>query len=535
MNKKMGIYGLLRTVHRLFEYSDLLCYGLFLNLIIFQKKSEYLGFVAGLYLGSYFLETFLCVIEKQAYNKIFPLLMMETKDALMKKYIQLDLKQIREYIPSDLKTMINEDTEKLTQYYMKKIEIFVGAVHMFIVLVILFSLDQYLAGFCIIVLPVSFMITKYISSKSSAIYRLLRDVQIHNDNFLFFSIQHWKTIRLNGIKDHVCKEYDMFCNKIGKLSVKTHMYWFLNRTFLAFKDAFVTKMSLYFVGGILVMKGYSEIPVLLVFVQCYDRLMNAMVYIGDLRIDIEKEKEAKNKIQSILDHKKQDKLIAIEENVHTIELCDGVFFYDRDLIIDHLNLNIEKGKNVGIVGKSGCGKSTLLKLLTGIEEVKEGEVLINSIPIEKIDPHYLYEKIGIIMQDSYLFHLSIKENLLFGKETATEEEMRCACKKANILGFILSLENGFETVIGENGMRLSQGQRQRLVIARMLLHDPEIIFFDEATNALDSENEDSIIQELMGEGREKTYVIVSHNMDTIKKCDKVYVIENGKAGKHKVK
>lgn len=526
--KKMVFYLFLRIVYSFSGYLDLICYYLFLDIVIMKKQKDFLFLLVGLYLCCYFIETFLCVIEKRVYNKIFPGIVMRAKDKLMKKYIRLDLKQIKEYSSSDLKSRINEDTENLAQYYVKKIEILVLIVNTLVVLTALYYFNIYLAIFCSIMLPISFVITKHISYRSNDAYMNLRDVQIQSDNFSYFSIQNWKEIRLNGIKNKVGEEYNMFCDKIGSLYVKTHIYWFLNRTFIAFKDAFVTKISLYFIGGILIIRGYSEVSILLVFMQFYERLINTMIGIGDLRVNMGKEKESASKIQNTLDVEEYDKINPVNNTIHTIEMREGKFRYENNLIVDNISLMIERRKIIGIVGKSGCGKSTILKLMTGINTLNDGEVLIDSVPVDKINLDYIYNKIGIIMQDSYLFNLSIRENLLFGKETATEEEIAQACKRANILDYILGLDDKFDTIIGENGVRLSGGQHQRLVIARMLLHDPEIIFFDEATSALDSENETEIVKGIISQMAEKTFVIVSHDIDIIRKCNYIYFIENGR-------
>ena len=232
-------------------------------------------------------------------------------------------------------------------------------------------------------------------------------------------------------------------------------------------------------------------------------------------------------IDNILAIDDSPKIVPTNMDIESVEVENISFSYENQPKLKNINLKIQRGMKIGIVGKSGCGKSTLLKLLVGINRTDSGNISVDGVKIDNLDMNYLYNKMGIIMQDSYLFNISIKDNLLFGKESATDNEIEQACRKAQIYDYIMSLEDRYNTVIGENGVRLSGGQRQRLVIARMLLHNPDILLFDEATSALDSENETEIVREIMGSASNKTFVIVAHDLDTIMNCDYIYFLENG--------
>lgn len=525
--KDFWLYGMIKVMHSITKCTDLACYYLFLDKIIMKKQMGFLVPMVGLYICSYMIESIMCFVERKVYNRIFPSIVLQTKKSIMEKYAKLDIGLVKIYAASDLKTRINDDTENAAQYYVKRIDMIVGVINISIVLCILFCLNIYLALFCLVMLPISFYITKGISSRSNKAYTDLRNEQVKSDNFSYNTIQSWKEIRLNGVKKKVCEEYNLYCNSIGKLYVKTHIFWFLNRTFIAFKDAFVTKMSIYFVGGILILKGITNVSVLLVFMQFYENLISVIVDIGDLKVSMGREKESISKIENILQIENRERITPSNSTIEYIEMKNVSFSYDSQSILEDVNLSIIRGKKIGVVGKSGCGKSSLLKLLVGINSKCGGNIYIDSIELDKVNREYLYDKIGIIMQDSHLFNLSIRDNLLFGKEIATDEEMKLACNKAQINDFIMTLENGYDTVIGENGVRLSGGQRQRLVIARMLLHNPDIIYFDEATSALDSEIEVEIIREIMGNISDKTFVIVAHDLDTITNCDYIYFINNG--------
>ncbi len=154
---------------------------------------------------------------------------------------------------------------------------------------------------------------------------------------------------------------------------------------------------------------------------------------------------------------------------------------------------LEMMTGIALKGESGCGKSTLLKLMAGYLVPARGEIRWNGYPMDLVNRPSIYARTGFLMQEAGLFNLTIRENLLFGREDATQTQMKEACARANILDFIQGLPRGFETLIGENGIRLSGGQRQRLMIARLFLQNPEFIVFDEATSALDYQNESEIL------------------------------------------
>ena len=182
---------------------------------------------------------------------------------------------------------------------------------------------------------------------------------------------------------------------------------------------------------------------------------------------------------------------------------------------------LEMMTGIALKGESGCGKSTLLKLMAGYLVPARGEIRWNGYPMDLVNRPSIYARTGFLMQEAGLFNLTIRENLLFGREDATQTQIKEACARANILDFIQGLPRGFETLIGENGIRLSGGQRQRLMIARLFLQNPEFIVFDEATSALDYQNESEILNLLLREAGEKTLLMVTHRGTSIAKCGRI--------------
>ena len=197
-------------------------------------------------------------------------------------------------------------------------------------------------------------------------------------------------------------------------------------------------------------------------------------------------------------------------------------------VLDHVNLDIPKGKTFALVGPSGGGKTTICHLIPHFYDFVKGQILIDGREIHDVTMESLRRNIGIVQQDIYLFNASIKENILYGRLDATDEEVIEAATRANIHDYIMSLEHGYATEIGERGVRLSGGQKQRLSIARVFLKNPPILILDEATSALDNTTEILIQQSLDELCRGRTTLVVAHRLSTIKNADEIAVISGGK-------
>ena len=201
--------------------------------------------------------------------------------------------------------------------------------------------------------------------------------------------------------------------------------------------------------------------------------------------------------------------------------------------LDHINLSIEAGQKVGLVGQSGAGKSTLVKLILRFYDAEQGAIVIDGQPIQNVTQDSLRSAIGMVQQDSALLHRSVRENIMYGDPTATEDQTIAAAQKAEAHDFILDLEDsegniGYDARVGERGVKLSGGQRQRIALARVILKDPPILILDEATSALDSEVEAAIQQTLHKMMEGKTVIAIAHRLSTIAQMDRIIVMEQGR-------
>jgi len=202
-------------------------------------------------------------------------------------------------------------------------------------------------------------------------------------------------------------------------------------------------------------------------------------------------------------------------------------YRDRDLVLRNFNLEIQPKEVVAIVGSSGSGKTTIMNLLLGFYKVEHGEITIDGYPINEVDLKSLRSQIGVVSQETFLFSGTVGENIGYGKQAATDEEIKRAAQLANAHDFIVGLPKGYDTDIGERGVNLSSGQKQRVAIARALIKDPKILILDEATSNVDSASELLIQEALEQNMKERTTIIIGHRLSTVMRAEKIITLEKG--------
>lgn len=288
-------------------------------------------------------------------------------------------------------------------------------------------------------------------------------------------------------------------------------------------------------GALLVESGSMEAGDLFSFIIYTGILGGAIASFGTLYATLASAVGATERVQGILG---RDSEVTISDSeTHTdlalngnIEYRDVEFSYptrQEMKILKGINISIEEGQKVALVGQSGSGKSTIVSLLMNFYPLDSGIITIADKPIEGYNITQLRQNIGIVPQEVILFGGSIKENILYGNPNATNDQLIEAASKSNCLEFINSFPNGFDTIVGERGIKLSGGQRQRVAIARAILKDPRILILDEATSSLDAESE-RLVQEALDKLMEgRTSIIIAHRLATIKDVDKIYVLDNG--------
>jgi subfamily B ATP-binding cassette protein MsbA len=296
----------------------------------------------------------------------------------------------------------------------------------------------------------------------------------------------------------------------------------------------ITAISIVLIfGGSLVTNGSMSAAGFVGYIAAFSQLTRPLRAFIDQFANINQGIAAGERIFSIIDARSEveDKVgaVALEEFRHNIEFRGVDFSYDgQRRVLNNISFEVRRGETVALVGPSGGGKSTLSELIPRFYDPLKGEVLIDGKPLQEYTQASVREHMGIVSQDTILFNDSIRNNIAMGRQDATDEQIIAAAKVANAHDFIMQTEAGYDTNIGDRGMKLSGGQRQRLSIARAVLKNPEILILDEATSALDTESEKLVQEALTSLLKGRTSVVIAHRLSTIHNADRIIVIDQGR-------
>jgi len=497
-----------------------------INDVMIDGKFGMLIWVVIGYIGIYIFQTLSIVLNKITYNNLFIKFNLKLRASLLSKYGVIKTTDYEKYDAGDLKNRMEGDAGIFEKFFASHcLDYLYAIISAVAIAAILLYMNWFLALFGFVMVPLSFWFAKFMSKKAGKVSNEYRENYGRYEGFLYSSIQNWKEIKANNLEEHETDVLTKHWDVLSRLFVKNQIYSYINRAFIAFKDFFITKMNLYFIGGLLIINGSLEVAVLLVFMNYYEQFFGNISSITDLIISLKNHKPSIDRVLEILDYSELKK----EKTILTDEIkIEGLSFHyptSKLFVLKNVSLDIHPQEHITIVGRSGCGKTTLAKLVLGLYEPNEGVVLLGGRNIHEIE---LDCKIGIVMQEPMLFNLTVKENLLLAKRDASKEDMDMACRQADIYDFVQSLPKKYETVIGERGIKLSGGQKQRLAIARTILLNPNIILFDEATSSLDNESEKAILNSIKYLSQEKTIITIAHRLSSVLDADRVVVMDAGK-------
>ncbi|MCY6354180.1 ABC transporter ATP-binding protein [Clostridium sp. ZS2-4] len=314
------------------------------------------------------------------------------------------------------------------------------------------------------------------------------------------------------------------------LDTKEKSYYLMGR-FFSMNGFFqgMLYLSVVVFGGIFISTGAINVSDLVVYILYINIFLNPIEKLVNFTEQYQKGISGFERFLEIMntdpDIKDKKGAVEIKDVKGKIEFKNVSFSYDnKNSILNNINMNVECGKTVAVVGPSGSGKTTFCNIIPRFYEIYEGMVTIDGIDIKDIKLKSLRRNIGIVQQDVYIFGGTIRDNIAYGDSNASEEDIIKAAKKANAHEFIMELENGYDTYVGERGVKLSGGQKQRISIARVFLKNPPILILDEATSALDNESERYIQKSLERLSQNRTTIVIAHRLSTIKNADEIVVL-----------
>ncbi len=458
----------------------------------------------------------------------------DVRNSLYHKIIELPISYFSEKKKGDTIARMTSDVQEIEVSFLNSLEAIVREpLTIVFTLISMFAISAKLTLFAFILLPVSGILISSISKKLRATSLL---AQQETGNFLSFieeTLTGSKVIKSFTAEDKMERKFQESTNKFYHL-----MNSVLHRNNLASPMSeflgSATIIAILWFGGRIVLSGDNEMQPqeFLGFIGLFYLILNPAKAISKAIFSIQKGNASAERIMSVLETENiiTDKPNALDKTSFDkeIEIKNISFKYKDEYVLKDFSLKVPKGKSVALVGQSGSGKSTLANLLPRFYDVNAGEILIDDINIKNLKKESLRELMGLVTQESILFHDTVKNNITLGVEHASDEEIIEAAKIANAHEFIKDLPQQYDTNIGDSGGTLSGGQRQRLSIARAVLKNPPIMILDEATSALDTESEQLVQKALEKMMENRTSIVIAHRLSTIQKADKIIVIQKGK-------
>ncbi|MCR4760494.1 MAG: ABC transporter ATP-binding protein/permease [Oscillospiraceae bacterium] len=410
-----------------------------------------------------------------------------------------------------------------------------NAITLIVALVLMFRENWILALVGIAVVPLFTIPTRSAGKRRWAI---TKDSQACSDEINgilneTLSVSGQLLVKLFGREEKENQRYEAVNRKMIALNIKESM---AGRWFRMALGTFtnIGPMLIYLIGGLIMMRYDPSVTVgqISVLVALLGKMYMPVNQLLNIQVDWIRSMAMFTRIFEYYDMKPEIEnapdAIRPDSVRGEVEFRNVRFHYDPEReILKNISFRLEQGKCIAIVGPSGSGKSTLINLIPRLYDVIEGSVLFDGEDVRRLDLGFLREHIGIVSQETYLFNGTIRENLLYAKPDATEAELIDACKQANIYDFVEKQEEGLDTVVGNRGLKLSGGEKQRISIARILLKDPALLIFDEATSALDSISEQKIQDAIEPLIASRTGILIAHRLSTILAADEILVIKDG--------
>ncbi|MGM5470062.1 ABC transporter ATP-binding protein [Flavobacteriaceae bacterium LMO-SS05] len=457
----------------------------------------------------------------------------DLKNEVFQQYQRLSLSFYKSNRTGDLMNRISEDVSRVREYVGPAIMYSLNMVTLFVVaLIYMFSVAPKLTFYVVAPLPilsiVIYKLSKIINQRSTIVQQYLSKLSAYTqESFSGISV----------IKSHVIEEqnFNTFyaISNDGKQKqinlTKVQALFFPSMILLIG----ISNLLVIYIGGIQYINGeikdIGTIAEFLIYVNMLTWPVAAVGWVTSLVQQAEASQKRINEFLKLVPEIKNK--VDVSSNIEGhIEFKNVSFTYPDTKIqaLKDVSFTIKKGETLAVLGKTGSGKSTLLDLIGRLYDIESGSILVDHTPVDLLNLNDLRNSIGYVPQDAFLFSDSIKNNIMFGKEDATEDEVIEAAKNANVHKNIVRFTNGYETKLGERGVTLSGGQKQRISIARAIIKSPEILLFDDCLSAVDTETEEKILKNLSKISKGKTSIIVSHRISSAKNADHIIVLDEGK-------
>jgi ATP-binding cassette subfamily B protein len=484
-------------------------------------------------IGAAIIAGLLSFLMRQTIINVSRFIEYDLKNEIYEHYQKLSLNFYKKNRTGDLMNRISEDVGRVRMYFGPALMYSINTVTLFIIAILyMYHEAPTLTLYTVIPLPIL----------SVAIYKLSREIHKRStivqqylsklSTFTQESFSGISVIKAYGIEAKTSSDFDILSStsKEKQLNLVKVQALFFPMMILLIG---VSNLVVIYIGGLQYIDGeIDSLGTIAEFIIYVNMLTWPVATVGWVTSIVQQAEASQKRINEFLKIEPEIKNTVKEHTIVNgdITFKNVVFTYDDTNInaLKGVSFSIKHGQTLAILGKTGAGKSTILDLIGRLYDIDEGSIIINGTEISKHNLTDLRNAIGYVPQDAFLFSDTIKNNIKFGKENATDEEVLNAAKQAHVHKNIIKFNNGYETVLGERGITLSGGQKQRISIARAIIKDPEILLFDDCLSAVDTETEEKILKNLSKVSKGKTTIIVGHRVSSAKNADKIIVLDGGK-------
>lgn len=472
-------------------------------------------------------------------NKITFLVARDLRNDALKKLEKVPLKYIDINQHGDIVSRVISDVDQIVDgLLMGFTQIFTGVLTILITLFFMFSINYKIAIIVIVLTPLSLFIAKFISKRTYHLFEKQSEIRGEETAFLNEMVVNQKTVIAYGEEKNNIDKFIKINNRLEEVGIKASFFSAITNPCTRFVNNIVYA-CVAFAGASFAIAGNLSVGGLTCFLNYANQYTNPFNEISGVLTELQNAFASAKRIFEVIEQEeeKNDGTGNLENVQGKVEFKDVEFGYtENKMILDGINFVAEPGTKIAIVGPTGCGKTTLINLLMRFYDLNSGKILIDQKDITDVNRTSLRKSFGMVLQDTWIKKGTIRENIKLGKPEATDEDVIQAAKSAMAYNFIKRLPEGFETIVENNDSILSEGERQLISIARVMLLDPPMLILDEATSNIDTRTEQKVQKAFAKLMKGRTSFVVAHRLSTIVSADIILVIKNGKIiekGRHK--
>lgn len=496
---------------------------------VHNVKFDELKTIIILILITVFVKVASTLIGNLLQEKIFCNFVKDIRDDLFNKVLYMDMKTFENYSTGDILSRIINDVDNISNVLRQGLSNFlVGSVTILSTLVVIMFFSFKLALILILFTPIGLFMTKFISYKSHNYFQKTIYLRSKLYSFTDELVDTFKERKSFDTKDSDAQEFSDLQDNLYKTGIMGQFFSSLPNPTMRFINATIYLIVALFCSYLVINKNIS-IGLMVAFLKYTNQYVEPFNDITQVLTQFQSAVVCLERIKDVLDKKEEVDLGDAKVNRlnGSIILKNVSFSYGKNRFIENMNIEIKEKSKVAIVGKTGCGKSTLINIIMGVYNIDSGEILFDGVDIKKISKESFRDNISFVLQDTFIMKGSVKENIKYGRN-CTDAEVVEAAKIAFAHEFISMLPHGYDTLLEENGANLSQGEKQLICIARAMIKMPSIVILDEATSDIDMRSEILIRKALDNMLSDRTSIMITHRISTIKNSDLIIVMNGGK-------